>query len=232
MTRWWLIRSQVPSSRNRANQRYTVRNGGKPSGSMSQAHPARMMNKIASTMRRIGHLRLRPQAQGGGSSGSRIAHSALLRSLPSAQRRPAMLPAAGRAPHAVSRQASNTRRESHVPRPANPRHHTFRLDSEMGSQPDRKRDGAAVKTAVERRTAGSPGSTDSRRVNQIATFQRRQSRRLWPRYQGIKAQVAPPKSLDANPQTRRMALAFGQPIPTALTAGRARRVKPFLTKAG
>jgi hypothetical protein len=34
-----------------------------------------MMKKIASTMRRIGHLRLRPQEQGGGSKGSRIAHS-------------------------------------------------------------------------------------------------------------------------------------------------------------
>ena len=51
-----------------------------------------------------------------------------------ADRRPAMLPAAGRAPHAVSRQASNTRPESHVPRPANPQHRTFRLDSEMGSE--------------------------------------------------------------------------------------------------
>src|SRR3954452_16893221 len=49
-----------------------------------------------------------------------------------------MLPAAGWAPHAVSRQASNSRPESHVPRPANPRHHTFRLDSEMGSEEQRQ----------------------------------------------------------------------------------------------
>src|SRR4051794_41197386 len=37
-----------------------------------------------------------------------------------AQRCTAMLPAAGRGPHAVSRQASNTRLESHLARPANP----------------------------------------------------------------------------------------------------------------
>jgi hypothetical protein len=41
MTRWWLIASHVPSSRKRANQRYTFEGGGKPSGSISHAQPAR-----------------------------------------------------------------------------------------------------------------------------------------------------------------------------------------------
>jgi len=41
ITRWWLSVSQVPSSRNRANQRYAVDEGGKSLGSRLQAIPPR-----------------------------------------------------------------------------------------------------------------------------------------------------------------------------------------------
>ena len=46
-----------------------------------------------------------------------------------------MLRAGGRRPHEISSKASNTCLESHRARPSNPAPKTFRVDSEMASQP-------------------------------------------------------------------------------------------------
>ena len=75
----WLRVSQIPSSRNRVNQRYTVWCGGKCSGSMRQEQPPRSTKKIAFITSRIGQHRWRPVSAGGGSDGASICHSASTR---------------------------------------------------------------------------------------------------------------------------------------------------------
>src|SRR3546814_14351578 len=77
----WLSDNHSLSSRHRENQRRTVETGGKQGGSIRHGRPPRSRYRIASTIRRIGHLRGRPTCEGGGKNGSSTAHSASVKSL-------------------------------------------------------------------------------------------------------------------------------------------------------
>src|SRR3546814_10929463 len=59
----------------------TVETGGKQGGSIRHGRPPRSRYRIASTIRRIGHLRGRPTCEGGGKNGSSTAPSASVKSL-------------------------------------------------------------------------------------------------------------------------------------------------------
>lgn len=101
MTRWWLIVSHMPSSRSRANQRQTVRQGGKASGISRHATPPRSTWQMALMTSRMEYARLRPHLAWGGRNGPKMAHSASVRPLP--WRSPARLRCARAEPLKVPR---------------------------------------------------------------------------------------------------------------------------------